>query len=74
MWILRMVARIVLPMLFQTVINKTQNPNSQRQYNKPRNQKPEGSIHIDFIPPKDREAKAADKAGDFVEYEEIKIK
>lgn len=72
MWLLRMVARVVLPMLFQNLMNKAQNPSAQPRYRRGHNPKPADTIHIDFVPPKDKEAKAADKAGDFVDYEEIK--
>ena len=30
------------------------------------------ALKVDFVPPKDKEARAADKAGDFVDFEEIK--
>jgi hypothetical protein len=68
-----MIARVVFPMLFQSLMNKAQNAAAQQQqYRRPYNPKPADTIHIDFVPPKDKEAKAADKAGDFVDYEEIK--
>jgi len=41
------------------------------QYNH-QSKRPEGSVQVDYIPPKDKEARAADKAGEFVDYEEIK--
>lgn len=67
-----MLLRLLLPMLFQNLMNKAQTQAQQQYGQQNRNSRPEGSISIDFIPPKDKEAKAADKAGDFVDYEEIK--
>lgn len=71
-WLVRAVLRFLLPMLFHNLMNKAQAQAQQQYGQRNRSSKPEGSINIDFIPPKDREAKAADKAGDFVDYEEIK--
>lgn len=67
--LIRMIIRMLLPFLFQQVVNKAQqhsNP-SNRQYDR----KPEGSIHVDYIPPQ-KESTPIDKAGDFIDYEEIK--
>ena len=68
-----MIARIVLPLLFQKVVNKAQDHVNQQygQQERPKS-RPTGKIHIDYIPPKDKEARAADKAGDFIDYEELK--
>ena len=71
LWLLKMLARLLLPMLFQKIVRKAQqqsNPNYQ-QYN----QAKEGEIHVDYIPPqKAKKSPKIDKAGDFVDYEEIK--
>jgi hypothetical protein len=69
LWLLKMVARLLLPVLFQSLVKKAQNHASQHyQHQQPR---PEGKIKIDFIPPRPKEEKL-NKAGDFVEYEEVK--
>ena len=69
LWLLKMVARLLLPMLFQSMVKKAQNHASQHyQQQQPRQ---EGKIKIDFIPPRNKEEKG-NKAGDFVEYEEVK--
>ena len=34
--------------------------------------RPVGKISVDYVPPKDKEARAADKAGEFIDYEEVK--
>ena len=71
LWIIKLVARFVLPFIFQSLVNKAQQPN-QQQYSKKSSRQPDGKIRIDYIPPKDKEARAADKAGEFIDYEEIK--
>ncbi len=75
LYIIRMLARILLPILFQKVVNKAQEQvNSQfggQQYNY-QQQRPTGKLKVDYIPPKEKEARAADKAGDFIDFEEIK--
>lgn len=78
LWLIKMLVRFLLPILFQKMVNKAQEqvhrqsrprPDQGRTYNRPT-----GKINIDYIPPKDKEARAADKAGDFIEFEEIKDK
>jgi hypothetical protein len=66
--LIRMIVRMLIPFLFQHVVNKAQQQStSNRQYNR----KPEGSIHVDYIPPQ-KGSTPIDKAGDFIDYEEIK--
>ena len=70
LWLLKMVARLLLPVLFQSLVKKAQNHAGQHyQQQQPR---PDGKIKIDFIPPRPKEEEKLNKAGDFVEYEEIK--
>ena len=72
MWLIKMIFRLVLPILFKKMVSKAQQ-NVNTQYNKHNEpQKPVGKISVDYVPPKDKEARAADKAGDFIDYEEIK--
>lgn len=69
LWLLKVVARILLPVLFQKMVNKAQNHAAEHyQQQQPR---PDGKIKVDFIPPKSNDEKL-DKAGDFVDYEEVK--
>ena len=70
LYVLKLVFRILLPILFQSLVNKVTNAGPRREQQKRR--APEGSLNIDFIPPKDKEARAADKAGEFIDYEELK--
>ena len=69
LWLLKVVVRLLLPFLFQQVVNKSrqQAGSSQQNY-----RRPEGSIHVDYIPPHAKEPTPSDKAGDFIDYEEIK--
>ena len=66
-YIIRSLVRLLLPMLFQSVVNKAQQQN-QQQYcsQKP----PEGKIKVDYIP--NTKSSIPDSEGDFVDYEEIK--
>jgi hypothetical protein len=70
LYLLKLVFRILIPVLFRLLVNKAANPQPRRGQQKRR--APDGSLNIDFIPPKDKEARAADKAGEFIDYEEVK--
>lgn len=78
MWLIRFALRYLLPMFFQQLVNKAHNRvNQQYQQQQQgsanhRPRRPAGELHVDYIPPKDKEARAADKAGEFVDFEEIK--
>jgi hypothetical protein len=67
LYIIRAAARLLLPMLFQSVVNKAQQ-GQQQQYQQ---KKPEGRITVDYIPEKPKN-KIPDSAGDFIDYEEVK--
>ena len=66
-YIIRSLVRLLLPMLFQSVVNKAQQQN-QQQYRRPN--QPEGKIKVDYIP--NTKNSIPDSEGDFVDYEEIK--
>jgi hypothetical protein len=68
LWLLKLVVRILLPVLFQKMVNNVQNQSNQRYQQQ---QRPDGKIKIDYIPPRPKDEKV-NKAGDFVEYEEVK--
>lgn len=73
MWLIKMIARAVLPLLFKKMVSKAQeHVNSQFRQQEPQ-RRPTGKISVDYVPPKDKEARAADKAGEFIEYEEVKL-
>jgi hypothetical protein len=69
LYIIRAVARILLPMFFQSVVDKAQQQqNQQRNYNSAPNP---GKIKVDYIP-KQNKGSVPDSEGEFVDYEEIK--
>jgi hypothetical protein len=70
LWVIRVISRLLLPLLFQQVVNKARQQSGQSQQYQ--NRKPEGSIHVDYIPPHHKDPVPSDKAGDFIDYEEIK--
>ena len=70
-YIIRALIRIVLPMIFQNVINKAQQQqqqNTQQNYNSSTAQ---GKIKVDYMP-KSKKGSVPDSEGEFVDYEEIK--
>jgi hypothetical protein len=68
LYIIRSLVRILLPMLFQNLVNKAQQQGQQQQYRNPK--QPEGKIKVDYIP--QTKNQVPDSEGDFVDYEEIK--
>ena len=69
LWLIRVVVRLALPLLFQNIVKKAQdqaNQHAQRQQYK----KPDGKISVDYIPPTPKSKGSS--GGEFVEYEEIK--
>ena len=71
MWLIRMLARLLLPLFFKKMVSKAQQ-HVNNQYREQAPPRPTGKISVDYIPPKDKEARAADKAGDFIDYEDLK--
>jgi len=72
LYIIRSVARIFLPFLFQNVVNKAQQnqQSAGRQQNYNGNVKSD-KIKVDYIP-KTNKGTVPDSEGEFVDYEEIK--
>lgn len=69
LYIVRSIARMILPALFQNVVNKAQQQSRQQQY---RQERPDGRIKIDHIPEESRKSKIPDSEGEFIDYEELK--
>ncbi|HTH83099.1 MAG TPA: DUF4834 family protein [Mucilaginibacter sp.] len=69
LYIIRAIVRWVLPMLFQSVINKAQQQNQQQNYSS--REQPTGRIKVDYVP-ENQKGKFPDSEGEFVDYEEIK--
>jgi hypothetical protein len=68
-YVLRTLARIFLPMLFQKVVNKAQQQHSQQQNYT--NSAPVGKIKVDYKPDT-KKGSIPDSEGEFIDYEEIK--
>lgn len=68
LWLLRIIGQLLLPLLFKRIIKKAQEQAFGQQQTQSR---PEGSIHIDHVPPNTK-ARKKDEAGEFVDFEEIK--
>jgi hypothetical protein len=66
-YFIRMLIRLLLPMLFQGIVNKAQQQ-SQQQYRQPR--QAEGSVRVDKAPK--TKSSIPDSEGDYIDYEEIK--
>lgn len=70
LYIVRSLVRILLPFLFQNVVNNAQQPpTGGRQQNYTGGDKP-GKITVDYIP--ESHKNIPDSEGEFVDYEEIK--
>lgn len=70
LWVIRLLIRLLLPMLFGNLASKMQQQATGQKQQQQRRSKPEGSISIDYMPPK--QTGKTDKLGDFVDYEEVK--
>jgi len=72
LYIIRSLMRILLPMLFQGMVNKAQQQQQyQQQYRSQSN--PDPRVKVDYIPDNKKQA-VPDSEGDFIDYEEIKEK
>ena len=74
LYIVRSLARILLPMLFQSVINnaKQQHPPASSQQNYRTNSNTsQGKVRVDYVPDS-KKGSVPDSEGEFVDYEEIK--
>jgi hypothetical protein len=70
LYIVRAIIRFLLPMLFQSVVNKAQQQQNQQQNYKTREQ-PTGKVKVDYVPD-NKKGKFPDSEGEFVDYEEVK--
>ena len=70
LYIIRLVVRAVLPMIFQNVMNKAQQQQQSPRQDYTRSTKA-GNIKVDYIPQSPK-GKIPDSEGDFIDYEEIK--
>lgn len=72
LWLIRLILRVIFPMVLKSVFGKMQQQAQQGRPEQQSSQKPEGSISIDYVPPMQPRKGNADKLGDFVDYEEVK--
>jgi len=72
LYIIRSLVRLVLPMLFQSVVNKAQDQAQQQHQQQYRAKQPDGKVKVDYIPETKKKGSISDSAGDFVDYEEVK--
>ncbi|MCC8425257.1 DUF4834 family protein [Mucilaginibacter sp. UR6-11] len=73
LYIVRAIMRWLIPMLFQSVVNKAQQQHQQQQTNYNSSQKqPTGRIKVDYVPEDRKKGKFPDSEGEFVDYEEVK--
>ncbi|WP_345948712.1 DUF4834 family protein [Mucilaginibacter sp. PAMB04274] len=71
LYIVRSLARIFLPMLFQSVVNKAQQQHNQQYTQQRPHSRPEEKIKVDYVPPAPKTT-IPDNEGDFIDYEEVK--
>jgi len=69
---IRALIRLLLPMLFQSLVNKAQQGGQQQyKYNSQSNRRPtEGSVRVDNAPK--TKSSIPDSEGDYIDFEEIK--
>ena len=71
LYVVRSLARIFLPMLFQSVINKAQQQQNHQQNYSHSTNTTQGKIKVDYMP-KSKKGSVPDSEGEFVDFEEIK--
>jgi hypothetical protein len=67
---LRLLARLLMPLMVKTVVKKAQENFNNQQQQRPQTR--EGEIHVDYMPPAEKKKSHLQDKGDFVDYEEIK--
>jgi hypothetical protein len=70
LYFIRMLIRLLLPMLFQKIVNKAQQQQGGQQYYQSQGRKQDNKVHVDYAPQK--KSQIPDSEGDFIDYEEIK--
>jgi hypothetical protein len=70
LYIIKAIARFLLPMLFQSVVNKAQQQQNHQQ-NYRTETKADPKVKVDYIP-EGQKNKVPDSEGEFVDFEEIK--
>jgi len=82
LWLVRLVAQLLFPWAMRKMAQRMMG-DTQRRYqhrngpyrsNGPQTQQrtPDGKIRIDYVPPQSKPKRGAQRAGEFVDFEEIK--
>lgn len=73
-WMLKPVVQSLLNKTLQDMARKHggQFQGKYQHQSQQTKQKREGSIHVDFVPPKNKETKISDNEGEYIDYEEVK--
>lgn len=71
LYIIRSLMRYLIPVLFESVVNKAQQQQQQYQQQQYRSKRPDGAIKVDYIP-QGKKSTVPDSEGEFVDYEEVK--
>ena len=74
LYIIRVLARILMPMFFQSVVNKAQQQQQNYQQNGQQNYNSNtqtGKVKVEYIPDT-KKGTIPDSEGEFVNYEEVK--
>lgn len=69
LYIIRSLMRYLIPVLFQSVVNKAQQQAQQQSTRQQR--RPDGAVKVDYIP-EGKKSAVPDSEGEFVDYEEVK--
>jgi hypothetical protein len=69
LYIIRSLVRYLLPVLFESVVNKAQQQAQQQQ--RQSSTRPDGAIKVDYIP-QGKKSTVPDSEGEFIDYEELK--
>ena len=71
LYIIRSLARIFLPMLFQSMVSKVQQQQNAQQYQQQRPNPTDNKVKVAFKPPAQKST-IPDNEADFIDYEEVK--
>ncbi|WPU93542.1 DUF4834 family protein [Mucilaginibacter sabulilitoris] len=71
LYIIRSLMRYLIPVLFESVVNKAQQQQQRYQQQQHQSTRPDGAIKVDYIP-QGKKSTVPDSEGEFVDYEEVK--
>ena len=71
LYIVRNLAKILLPMFFQSIIKNAQQQQQGQQRNYQSQKQPDAKVKVQYIP-EGKKQNIPDSEGDFIDYEEVK--